>query len=141
MLGDSPIRLMRRASIDGLEIPVTDVKKGSELVYLQARSEQSPADGTMPKLLGGSNPVVIGLTPTPKLGVFVDGQREISPFDANALVQASKDLRLDQPISPVLLESSEQHLLRVVEFGKSAADPDNLHTCIVQSYPRAELID
>jgi hypothetical protein len=34
---------------------------------------------------------------------------------------------LNETVSPVLLEGSEQHLLRVIKLGKRAGDAHNLH--------------
>jgi len=42
MLGESPIRLINNASIEGLEIPVTDVKNNApkSFVLVQSDAEQ-----------------------------------------------------------------------------------------------------
>src|SRR5215469_4629642 len=105
MFGDNPIRLIKRASIEGLAIPVTDV----------AEFERH------------ADPMIVGLSPASQFGIRIYGQREKTTVNAHVAMQSLQHPQLRQPVTPVPLESRKQHLLRIVMFWKRGGGAKNLH--------------
>src|ERR1700691_4920337 len=73
------------------------------------------------------NPLVVGLTPSRQALVEIDRANEIPAFNFHTLIQTVEDVRIGQPVPPIVFESFSQHLLVVVMLWKRTRNAGNPH--------------
>ena len=98
MFGDSPMRLISRASSDGAAMPVTEVTKiAAEIARLDARADERVAEGFFTQLQSHFDPDVVCLAPRLHLIVIeIQGPRGEARIYLHAFVQAVENARLRQ---------------------------------------------
>ena len=113
--------MISSASIDGLEMPVTDVKKiaprsrGARPAWFK-----SAADGLLAQLDRGLDPEIIGFAPRCQFGIGLQRQREISSFNARMALQPPHQRGVLKFFSPIFLQCTTQYVLGVVILGEGA---------------------
>src|SRR3977135_1417387 len=88
---------------------------------------QSKTEGLLSKFLRYLDPGVISLAPGRHLGILFSRKRQVTALDGYVAVQPLQELRLLEIVSPVLLESPQKELLRIVMFGERTRRAGNLH--------------
>ncbi len=122
------MRLINRASMEGLATPVTVVKSR------QPRSEGSSpalcsatAESLLSQFLRYPDPDIVGLAPGLDIHVLLRGNRKVAAIHGHVAVQPRQQQRILEFGSPIILQAFEKNFLRVVMFREGACRAGNPH--------------
>ena len=105
MLVGKGIRLMRRASMVGLAMPVTEAKKMAEMsAGVRLTRSRAVVDGFFAKLDGGDDPCVVGGAEAGEVLVDVEGEDEIAEVDSAVDEETIDEPGLFHPVLPARCE-------------------------------------
>ena len=126
MFARKPMRLISRASIEGLDIPVTDVKNSApNLLGLESRMMQRAAQRLFSQLLRDFDPYIVRLTPVAR-----NTSREAAPgggpprLRSGAVAPAFADFAAGRPN---ILAVVPEEISEIVIFRKRARGAGNFH--------------
>src|SRR5580704_7907705 len=102
-------------------------KDRAEFLRGDAGFVQSLTESLFTELEGVLDPRVIGLSKRGEVLVEIDGMDQVAALDLHAFIEAVKDVRIRQTMTPVVLQCLRQEFLLVVVLGEGARNASNPH--------------
>ena len=126
------MRLMRRASMVGLAMPVTEAKKIAEMsLAVRPSGSRALLDGALAELDGGVDPGVVGLAEAHQRGIGLEGEDEEAMIDAAVGEEAADQARLFKLCAPPFGEGLGDLGLAVAVGRKGGPYGRDLHAVLL----------